>query len=68
MDEVALIETGDVIELNVPIYQFEEYINTLFGEGEFLQEYQYLEIKDFSYNEGEGLFHFTLHVTSKEIN
>lgn len=62
------ISSDDTIELTVPIYQFEEYINKLFSDGEFLAEYQTLEITDFTYNEGEGLFHFTLRVVTKEIN
>lgn len=62
------ISPGDVIELSVPIYQFEEHITKLFGEGEFLAEYQRLEIQAFSYNETEGTFNFTLYVKTEEIN
>ena len=62
------LSPSDIIELSVPIYQIEEHINSLFNEGEFLAEYQSLEIVDFTYNEGEELFHFTLRVISKEIN
>ncbi len=62
------IASSDIIELTVPIYQIEEHINGLFNEGSFLAEYQSLEIVEFTYNEGEEVFHFTLKVISKEIN
>lgn len=65
---VDKITPDDVIELTVPIYDIESFINSKFRDGEYLAEYQSLEIKEFLYNEGEGNFHFTLLVKSKEIN
>ena len=65
---VEKITPNDVIELTVPIYDIESFINEKFRDGDFLAEYQTLEIKEFLYNEGEENFHFTLLVKSKEIN
>lgn len=62
------ILNDDEIELTVPIYQFEDYINGLFVEGEFLAEYQKLEILNFGYNESDGVFTFHLAVRSKGVN
>jgi len=65
---VEPIHRDDVIELTVPIYDFEDFINSKFRDGQFLAEYQSLEIKEFAYNEAEGTFQFTLLVKTKEIN